>query len=93
VETTRLYACEYLSFIFSLLCVFGLRQPVSSEQAGYKDSYYKQYRQPTYSKPPIAENDSYYGQISKNTGRPKTVYVRGYRLCGNQTKLSFFSTY
>ena len=56
----------------------SLRQPVSSEQAGYKDSYHKQYRQPTYSKPPIAENDSYYGQISKNTGRPKTVYVRGY---------------
>lgn len=27
---------------------------------------------------PIAENDSYYGQISETTGRPKTVHVRGY---------------
>ena len=27
---------------------------------------------------PIAENDSYYGQISEATGRPKTVHVRGY---------------
>lgn len=26
----------------------------------------------------VAENGSYYGQISDNTGRPKTVYVRGY---------------
>lgn len=55
-----------------------LQQQVSSEQARYKDTYYKQYRQPTYSKPPIAENDSYYGQISENTGRPKTVHVKGY---------------
>jgi hypothetical protein len=28
--------------------------------------------------PPIAENGSYYGEISKATGRPKTVYVHGY---------------
>jgi len=28
--------------------------------------------------PFVAENRSHYGQISKNTGRPKTVYVRGY---------------
>jgi hypothetical protein len=27
---------------------------------------------------PRAENGSYYGQISENTGRPKTVHVRGY---------------
>jgi len=54
-----------------------LQQPVSSEQYRY-NNYHKQYRQPTYSKPPIAENDSYYGQISDNTGRPKTVYVKGY---------------
>lgn len=26
----------------------------------------------------VAENGSYYGQISENTGRPKTVHVRGY---------------
>ena len=26
----------------------------------------------------VAENGSYYGQVSTNTGRPKTVYVRGY---------------
>lgn len=55
----------------------SLQQPVSFEQSRY-NNYYKQYRQPTYSKPPIAENDSYYGQISENTGRSKTVYVRGY---------------
>jgi len=29
--------------------------------------------------PYVAENGSYYGQISENTGRPKTVYVSGYR--------------
>ncbi len=28
--------------------------------------------------PHVAENGSYYGQISKNTGRPKTVHVKGY---------------
>lgn len=28
--------------------------------------------------PPVAENGSYYGQISEATGRPKTVSVRGY---------------
>jgi len=27
---------------------------------------------------PTAENNSYYGQISERTGRPKTVHVRGY---------------
>lgn len=29
-------------------------------------------------KPPVAENGSYYGEISKLTGRPKTVHVKGY---------------
>lgn len=29
-------------------------------------------------KPRVAENGSYYGEISEKTGRPKTVYVRGY---------------
>jgi len=28
--------------------------------------------------PPVAENGSYYGEISDKTGRPKTVEVRGY---------------
>lgn len=28
--------------------------------------------------PHVAENGSYYGEISKDTGRPKTVYVKGY---------------
>ena len=28
--------------------------------------------------PSIAENGSYYGEISEETGRPKTVYVRGH---------------
>lgn len=30
------------------------------------------------SAPPVAENDSYYGEISPATGRPKTVHVQGY---------------
>jgi endonuclease YncB( thermonuclease family) len=29
-------------------------------------------------KPIVAENGSYYGEISERTGRPKTVYVRNY---------------
>ncbi len=33
---------------------------------------------PSYTKPRIAENDSYYGEISEATGRPKTVYVKPY---------------
>jgi len=28
--------------------------------------------------PPVAENGSYYGEISEGTGRPKTVHVEGY---------------
>jgi hypothetical protein len=32
----------------------------------------------THVSPYAAENGSYYGQISDNTDRPKTVYVRGY---------------
>jgi micrococcal nuclease len=32
---------------------------------------------PTY-QPPVAENGSYYGEISEKTGRPKTVHVDGY---------------
>jgi len=31
-----------------------------------------------YLPPLIAENGSYYGEISKRTGRPKTIYVHGY---------------
>lgn len=38
-------------------------------------TYSKHY---TNSRPLTAENGSYYGEISKNTGRPKTVHVRGY---------------
>jgi len=53
------------------------QQPVSFEKSR-NNKYYKQYRQPTYRKPSVAENGSYYGQISENTGRPKTVHVRGY---------------
>lgn len=49
-----------------------------TKQTRYKNNSYKEYRQPTYNRFPIAENESYYGQISENTGRPKTVYVRGY---------------
>jgi len=26
----------------------------------------------------VAENGSYYGEISRNTGRPKTVHVKGH---------------
>jgi hypothetical protein len=28
--------------------------------------------------PPVAENGSYYGEVSPETGRPKTVHVEGY---------------
>ena len=50
------------------------------KQVGHKSSanYGVQNRQPSYSIPRAAENGTYYGQISENTGRPKTVYVRGY---------------
>ncbi len=41
-------------------------------------TYSYQSNLPTYHLPPVAENESYYGQISESTGRPKTVYVRGY---------------
>jgi len=46
-----------------------------------KLSDYTKYKIKDYSKnlyPHVAENGSYYGEISKLTGRPKTVYVRGY---------------
>ncbi len=33
---------------------------------------------PPASKPIVAENGSYYGEISERTGRPKTVHVNGY---------------
>ena len=33
---------------------------------------------PGYSTPARAENGSYYGEISSETGRPKTVPVQGY---------------
>ena len=33
---------------------------------------------PLLTHPNVAENGSYYGEISVNTGRPKTVHVRGY---------------
>jgi len=36
------------------------------------------WRSPFSGRPHVAENGSYYGQISTNTGRPKTVHVRGY---------------
>lgn len=50
------------------------------KQVSYKSSsnYQIQHGLPTYSSPHIAENGSYYGEISENTGRAKTVYVRGY---------------
>jgi hypothetical protein len=38
-------------------------------------------REPSYtsgSTPPVAENGSYYGEISPATGRPKTLHVEGY---------------
>ena len=57
-----------------------LRQSPYSKKYYYEDSdsYYKPYIKQLYSNPYIAENSSYYGQISENTGRPKTVYVKGY---------------
>lgn len=51
-----------------------------SSFSSYSSSYYtpKQYPRTSYTFPSIAENDSYYGEISEATGRPKTVYVHGY---------------
>lgn len=48
-----------------------------------RSSTQQTYYQPTQSASPAyqypaAENGSYYGEISPNTGRPKTVYVRPY---------------
>gem|GEM_PF-2640957 len=46
---------------------------IKNENSHYKVSdYYGSYNSS------VAENGSYYGQISEHTGRPKTVYVRGY---------------
>ena len=60
----------------------------SSGYYGFSSSYrtssllnsykYKNYSSYKYNLPSFAENGSYYGQISENTGRPKTVSVRGY---------------
>ena len=44
---------------------------------GAEEEFYSIYKIPSY-KQFIAENSSYYGEISKITGRPKTVFVRGY---------------
>jgi hypothetical protein len=47
----------------------------------YRSAYplnYNYSRYYTNNRTSIAENGSYYGEISKNTGRPKTVYVNGY---------------
>lgn len=55
-----------------------------SRQATYNRSLYSQpynyLELPTYigTDPYVAENASYYGEVSDYTGRPKTVYVRGY---------------
>jgi endonuclease YncB( thermonuclease family) len=48
----------------------------TSSQPTESPSYYIPPR-PAY-KPPVAENGSYYGEISERTGRPKTVHVNGY---------------
>lgn len=43
-----------------------------------KNYSYQIDKQLGYRLPPVEENESYYGQISEDTGRPKTVHVRGY---------------
>ena len=48
------------------------QQSTSSKQTGYGFSKYY------FGSQRIAENGTYYGQISETTGRPKTVYVKGY---------------
>ena len=52
----------------------------SDRSGGSYDSSRSSYSQPSYhSQPPrVAENGSYYGQISNSTGRPKNIHVRGY---------------
>jgi hypothetical protein len=51
-----------------------------SSISSYSSSYFtpKQYPRISCISPSIAENGSYYGEISEATGRPKTVYVSGY---------------
>ncbi|MFH1231011.1 MAG: hypothetical protein V1709_05885 [Planctomycetota bacterium] len=55
-------------------------------------SNYSSKNTPTYT-PSVAENNSYYGEPSKTTGRPKTVHVDGYyRKDGTYVKGHYRST-
>jgi molybdate-binding protein len=45
---------------------YYLESPTEKDRANLRES------------PGVAENGTYYGQLSDTTGRPKTVYVNGY---------------
>jgi len=49
-----------------------LQQQVSSEQAHYKDTHYRQYRQPTYNKQPIAESRPHFPTTPVDSGKTYT---------------------
>lgn len=50
----------------------------SASGNGYSSLYRSASTPPLTFRPYVAENGSYYGEISDLTGRPKTVHVRGY---------------
>lgn len=59
--------------------------PIPTPALVSTSTWYNQYVSPTptptpyvYRSPSVAENGSYYGEISEKTGRPKTVHVEGY---------------
>jgi hypothetical protein len=67
----------------------------SYTQGTSRDTTYSQEQQlrPTATSPRVAENGSYYGQMSENTGRAKTVYVNGYyRKDGTYVRSHYRST-
>jgi hypothetical protein len=52
--------------------------PFSDESVWVLTSPFAPSSSPDSLSPLVAENGSYYGEISEGSGRPKTVYVRGY---------------
>jgi hypothetical protein len=71
----------------------GLRSEY--DQGTSRDATYSQEQrlQSTPTSPRVAENGSYCGQMSENTGRPKTVYVNGYyRKDGTYVRSHYRST-
>lgn len=75
------YVVLVVGFLVIRGCIGDSRE---SRQATYNRSLYSQpynyLESPTYigTDPYVAENGSYHGEVSQYTGRPKTVYIRGY---------------